>query len=105
LAAGDQKIKGVVSEVGLIRDEDKFNAFNLTINMVVKGDKPLTYNQGEKRIKQFKKELLGKRVEIAAVIHPCPICGRGFNTEHGMKQHKRMVHDKKKKSKSKKSSK
>ncbi|MGD2142458.1 MAG: C2H2-type zinc finger protein [Candidatus Bathyarchaeota archaeon] len=106
MAAGEQKIKGVVDEVGLVRDEDKFNAFNVTINMVVKGEKPLTYNEGEQMIKQYRKNLLGKEVVIASIIHPCPLCDRVFDTEFGMKQHIRMIHNKKKKpSKTKKSSK
>ncbi len=91
----NQKFKGVVEEVGLQRDGDKFNSFNLTVSMVV--EKKLTYTQGERLMTRFRKELLGKNVEIAAIIHTCPICGKGFNTEHGMKQHQRRIHDKTKK--------
>jgi uncharacterized C2H2 Zn-finger protein len=36
-------------------------------------------------------------VEISAIVVACPVCGKGFNTEQGMKQHVRMVHEKKKK--------
>ncbi|UCH56903.1 MAG: C2H2-type zinc finger protein [Candidatus Bathyarchaeota archaeon] len=92
----EEKIKGMVGEVGLIRDEERFNAFNLTISMVLKSGKPLTLDQAESMIKQYRKELLGKEVEISAITVPCPICGKGFNTEQGMKQHVRMVHKKKK---------
>lgn len=93
----NQKFKGVVEEVGLQRDGDQFNSFNLTVSMVVKTEKKLTYTQGERLMTRFRKELLGKNVEIAAIIHTCPVCGKGFNTEHGMKQHQRRIHDKTKK--------
>jgi hypothetical protein len=102
LEAGNERIKGVVGEVGLVRDIEKFNSFNLTINMVVDSGKAMTYEKGERLMNEFRKELLGKKVEIAAIVVPCPICGKGFNTEQGMKQHMRMVHDKKKKGKAKK---
>jgi len=92
-----QKVKGVVGEVGLERDGERFNTFNVTISMVVNSGKTLTFNQGEQLIKQFRKELLGKAVEISAIVVACPVCGKGFNTEQGMKQHVRMVHEKKKK--------
>ena len=93
----NNRIKGVVGEVGLQRNGDQFNSFNLTINLVVNPKKRLTYDEGEKLMQQFRKNLLGKNIEIAQIIVPCPICGKGFNTEAGMKQHKRLIHDKKKK--------
>ncbi len=93
----NQKFKGVVEEVGLQRDGDQFNSFSLTVSMVVKTEKKLTYTQGERLMTRFRKELLGKNVEIAAIIHACPISGKGFNTEQGMKQHQRRIHDKTKK--------
>jgi uncharacterized C2H2 Zn-finger protein len=92
-----QKVKGVVGEVGLERDGERFNAFNVKISMVVDSGKAMTFDQGEQMIMQFRKELLGKKVEITAIVVPCPVCGKGFNTEQGMKQHVRMVHEKKKK--------
>ncbi len=92
-----QKVKGVVGEVGLERDGERFNAFNVKISMVVDSGKAMTLEQGELLIKQFRKELLGKAVEIATIVVPCPVCGKCFNTEQGMKQHVRMVHGKKKK--------
>jgi hypothetical protein len=94
---GNQKFKGVVEEVGLQRNGDQFNSFNLTVSMVVKTEKNLTYTQGEHLMSQFRKDFLGKNVEIATIVHTCPICGKSFNTEHGMKQHRRRIHDKKKK--------
>ena len=98
-ALENNKIKGVIGEVGLQRVGDRFNAFNLTINMVVDPKGTLTYDKGEQLMQQFRKQLLGKKVEIAEIIVPCPICGKGFNTEQGMKQHMRMVHKEKKKKK------
>ncbi len=95
--AENQSFKGVVSEVGLKRDEDQFSSFNLTISMVLKSDKTMTYNQGEQLMKQFRRDLLGKEVELIAVVFQCPTCGKSFNTEQGMKQHQRMIHSKKSK--------
>jgi hypothetical protein len=92
----DEKIKGVVGEIGLERNGGKFNSFNLTVGLVLKTG-GLTYAQGERLIVEMRKELLGKIVEIAEIIHLCPVCEKGFNTMQGMKQHVRMVHEKGKK--------
>ncbi len=92
----DEKIKGVVGEIGLARNEGKFNSFDLTVGLVLKTG-GLSYTQGERLMAEMRKELLGKVVEIAEIIHPCPVCGKGFNTAQGMKQHVRMVHEKGKK--------
>ena len=91
----DEKIKGVVGEVGLERNGGAFNSFSVNLSLTLKGR--LTYAQAEKRITEMRKELLGKTVEIA--VHRCPICEKRFNTMQGMKQHIRMVHDKGKKKK------
>ncbi len=91
--AESRSLEGVVSEVGLRRDDERFNSFNLTISMVLKSDGALSFDQGERLMREYRKELLGKRVEINAVVFTCPVCGRGFNTEQGMKQHARMVHE------------
>jgi uncharacterized Zn finger protein (UPF0148 family) len=40
----------------------------------------------------MRKELLGKNIEFEAISIPCPVCGRTFNTEAGMKQHVRLQH-------------
>ena len=69
----DEKIKGIVGEIGLERNEGKFNSFNVTVSLTLKTG-GLTYNQGEKRIAEMRKELLGKAVEIAEIIHLCPQC-------------------------------
>ncbi|MEE8354315.1 MAG: C2H2-type zinc finger protein [Candidatus Bathyarchaeia archaeon] len=92
----DEKIKGVVGEIGLERNEGKFNSFNVTVGLVLKTG-GLSYTQGERLIAEMRKELLGKMVEIAEIIHLCPVCEKGFNTMQGMKQHVRMVHEKGKK--------
>ncbi len=91
----DEKIKGIVGEIGLERNEGAFNAFSVNLRLTLKGS--LTYAQAEKRITEMRKELLGKAVEIAEIIHLCPVCEKGFNTMQGMKQHVRMVHEKGKK--------
>jgi uncharacterized C2H2 Zn-finger protein len=100
LDAESQSIKGKIAEVGLTRDEEQYNTFNITLSMVLKS-KSLTYDEGEQLMREFRKELLGKDVEIAAIVFPCPVCGKGFNTEQGMKQHVRMVHEKKRRKKEK----
>ena len=92
-----QRVKGVIGEVGLERNDDRFNTFNLTLNMIVDSGKPLTFEQAEALMNRFRKELLGKNVEIAAIIFACPNCGKEFNTEQGMKQHLRRIHGQPKK--------
>jgi DNA repair exonuclease SbcCD ATPase subunit len=92
MATEDEKFQGVVSHVGLERDEAEFLNFNLTLGILVKTEK-LTYNEGERLIKKFQKELLGKNIELGAVAVPCPVCGKTFNTEAGMKQHLRKQHE------------
>ncbi len=92
----EKKIKGIIGEVGLERNEGKFNSFSVTVGLTLKTG-GLTYAQGERLIAEMRKELLGKAVEIAEIIHLCPVCEKGFNTMQGMKQHVRMVHEKGKK--------
>jgi len=109
----DSKLHGVVNRVGLERDEAEFRSFNLTLGIKVKTGKKLSLNEGERLIKKMRKELLGKNIEFEAISIPCPVCGRTFNTEAGMKQHVRRQHNdgvdtakpkKKKKASSKKKS-
>jgi uncharacterized C2H2 Zn-finger protein len=91
--ATEDKFQGVVSHVGLERDEAEFLNFNLTLGILVKTEKKLTYNEGERLIKRLQKELLGKNIELEAVAVPCPVCGKTFNTETGMRQHLRKQHE------------
>lgn len=92
----DEKIKGIVGEVGLERNEGKFNSFSLTVGLTLKTG-GLTYAQGERLVAEMRKELLGKEVEIAEIFHLCPVCEKGFSTMQGMRQHVRIVHEKGKK--------
>ncbi len=94
----DEKIKGIVGEIGLERNAGKFNTFSVTVELTLKTG-GLTYVQGERLMAEMRKELLGKAVEIAEIIHLCPVCEKGFNTMQGMKQHVRMIHEKGKKKK------
>lgn len=91
--AVEDKFQGVVSHVGLERDEAEFLNFNLTLGILVKTDKKLSYTEGERLIKRLQKELLGKNIELEAVAVPCPVCGKTFNTESGMRQHLRKQHE------------
>jgi hypothetical protein len=93
MAQDDPKILGTVSEVGLERDEQEFRNFNLTVGIRLKTGKKLSYDEGEKLIKQLKKDLLGKNIELEAIAVPCPLCGKTFNSEVGVKQHVRRQHN------------
>jgi len=91
----EPKVRGVVSEVGLERDEDHFRSFNLKIGVLVKGEKRLSYEEGERMVSRIRKELMGKEVDVTPIMVRCPVCGRGFNSERGMTQHMRVAHEKK----------
>ena len=93
MAQDDPKRLGIVNEVGLERDDNEFTSYNLTVGIKLKTEKKLTYTEGERLIKQLKKELLGKNIELEAIAVPCPFCGKVFNSETGMKQHVRRQHD------------
>ena len=90
--AQNDKILGVVNAVGLERDEQEYRTFNITVGIKIKTDKKISYTEGEQLMKQFQKDLMGKNIELEAVAVPCPICGKVFNSEFGMEQHKRMLH-------------
>lgn len=94
--AEEPKIRGVVTEVGLERDEDHFRSFNLKIGVLVKAGRSLSYEEGERMMGRLQRELLGREVEVTAVMVRCPDCGKGFNSEQGMRQHMRIMHAKKK---------
>jgi hypothetical protein len=93
MAQDDPKMLGTVNEVGLERDEQEFRNFNLTVGIRLKTGKKLTYAEGEKLIKQLRKNLLGKNIELEAIAVPCLFCGKTFNSETGMKQHVRRQHE------------
>jgi hypothetical protein len=93
MAQEDAKFHGVVNQVGLERDEAEFRNFNLTLGIKVKTGKKLSLKEGERLIKQMRKEFLGKNIEFEAISIPCPVCGKTFNTEAGMKQHVRRQHN------------
>ncbi len=93
MAQEEARKLGVVNEVGLERDAQEFTSYNLTVGIKLKTDKKLSYTEGERLIKQLRKSLLGKNIELEAIAVPCPICGKVFNSETGMKQHVRRQHD------------
>lgn len=96
VSSEEPKVRGIVSEVGLERDEGHFRSFKLKIGVLVKDERRLSYRDGERLMRQFRKELLGKEVDVTPIMFRCPICGKGFNSERGMRQHARMIHEKKK---------
>jgi hypothetical protein len=90
--AQDDKLLGVVNAVGLERDEQEFRNFTLTMGIKIKTEKKISYSEGERLMKQLQKDLMGKNIELEAVAVPCPICGKVYNSEQGMKQHQRLQH-------------
>lgn len=92
MVADDLKFKGLVREVGLIRDNDHFHSFNITVGIVIRSDKRLTYDEAERLSGQFRRRYLGKEVDLLGVTVLCPICGKGFNSEGGMKKHVKASH-------------
>jgi hypothetical protein len=90
--AQDDKLLGVVNAVGLERDTQEFRNFTLTMGIKIKTEKKISYTEGEKLMKQLQKELMGKNIELGAVAVACPICGKVYNSEQGMKQHQRLQH-------------
>lgn len=88
----DEKLLGVVNEVGLERDDQEFRNFTLTVGIKLKTEKKMGYNEGEKLMKQLQKSLMGKNIELGTIAVPCPICGKVYNSEQGMKQHQRLQH-------------
>jgi len=88
----ESKLLGIVDEIGLERDDGQFKNFNLVVGVRLKTEKKLSYNEGERLIKQLRKELLGKNIELEAIALPCPKCGKSYNTEQGLKTHIRRIH-------------
>jgi uncharacterized C2H2 Zn-finger protein len=103
--AQEDKLLGVVNAVGLERDDQEYQNFTITVGIKIKMDKKVSYTEGEKLMKKYQKDLLGKNIEMGTVAVECPICGKVFNSEQGMKQHQRLQHgeeEQKKKKQSKK---
>ena len=92
MMAQDDKLLGVVNAVGLERDDQEFRNFTLTMGIKIKTEKKISYSEGERLMKQLQKELMGKNIELGAVAVACPICGKVYNSEQGMKQHQRLQH-------------
>ncbi len=92
MVADELKFKGLVREVGLVRDNDHFHSFNITVGIVIRSEKRLTYDEAERLSNQFRRRYLGKEVDLLGVTVLCPVCGKGFNSEGGMKKHVKASH-------------
>ena len=90
--ADDLKIKGPVREIGIIRDSERHESFNITIGIAIKTEGKVTYEEAERLSAKYRREYLGKDVEFLAVSIPCPVCGRVMNSESGLRKHVAMNH-------------
>lgn len=81
------KLKGSVREIGIMRDADKFDTFNITFGIVIKNDIKINYEEAEKLTLKFRRDYLGKEVEFLSVNLPCPICNKILNTQTSLKRH------------------
>jgi hypothetical protein len=90
--ADDLKLKGPVREIGIIRDHDRHDSFNITIGITIKTEGKVTYEEAERLSSKFRREYLGKDVEFRSVSIPCPVCGKIMNSESGLKKHVAMNH-------------
>ena len=93
--ANDLKLKGPVREIGIVRDNDRHDSFNITIGITVKTEGKVTYEEAERLSTKFRREYLGKDVEFLAVSLPCPVCGKVMNSESGLRKHVAMNHPEK----------
>jgi len=93
--ADDLKLKGPVREIGIERDNDRHDSFNITIGITIKTDGRVTYEEAERLSAKFRREYLGKDVEFLAIHIPCPHCDKVLNSETGLKQHVLKVHPEK----------
>lgn len=87
-----KRLRGVVREIGLEREEGHFHSFRIRVGVVLKMEGAMNYEEGERLVKRLRRELLGREVELEALIYRCPLCGRGFNSEMGLKVHMRRSH-------------
>jgi hypothetical protein len=92
VTAQENKLKGAVREIGLTHDIDHNNSFTVTINIQIKTEGRVSYDEAEKLASRYRREYLGKEVEFLAVNLPCPICSRILNSEVGLKKHILMSH-------------
>jgi hypothetical protein len=90
--ANDLKLKGPVREIGIARDSDRHDSFNITIGIAIKTEGKISYEEAERLSSKFRREFLGKDVEFVSVSIPCPVCGRVLNSESGLKKHVAMNH-------------
>jgi hypothetical protein len=90
--ADDLKLKGPVREIGIARDSDKHDSFNITIGIEIKTEGKVSYEEAERLSSKFRREFLGKDVEFVSISIPCPVCGRVLNSESGLKKHVAMNH-------------
>ena len=93
--ASDLKIKGPVREIGIARDADRHDSFNITIGITVKTEGRVTYEEAERLSAKFRREYLGKDVEFRAIHIPCPHCEKVLNSESGLRQHILKMHPEK----------
>ncbi len=90
--ADDLKLKGPVREIGVIRDSDRHDSFNITIGIAIKTEGRISYEEAERLSAKFRREYLGKDVEFVSVSLPCPVCGKIMNSESGLRKHVAMNH-------------
>jgi hypothetical protein len=90
--ADDLKLKGPVREIGVVRDSDRHDSFNITIGISIKTEGRVSYEEAERLSAKFRREYLGKDVEFVSVSIPCPVCGKIMNSESGLRKHVAMNH-------------
>jgi hypothetical protein len=88
----DLKLKGPVREIGVVRDSDRHDSFNITIGIAIKTEGRVSYEEAERLSAKFRREYLGKDVEFVSVSIPCPVCGKIMNSESGLRKHVAMNH-------------
>jgi hypothetical protein len=93
--ADDLKLKGPVREIGIERDHDRHDSFNITIGITIKTDGKVSYEEAERLSTKFRREYLGKDVEFRAIHIPCPHCDKILNSATGLKQHILKIHPEK----------
>ncbi len=93
--ADDLKLKGPVREIGIERDHDRHDSFNITIGITIKTEGKVSYEEAERLSTKFRREYLGRDVEFRAIHIPCPHCEKILNSETGLKQHILKMHPEK----------